>query len=104
MSPSDMLERIRVLVDERKYIITTYAIIRMSDRDVTAKDLISLIANGEIIEEYPNRKPCPAALMLGFISGKPCHAVVAICGDRLSVITVYWPDDECWADNRTRRS
>ncbi|HNY35610.1 MAG TPA: DUF4258 domain-containing protein [Methanothrix soehngenii] len=104
MSPSDMLGRIRVLVDERKYIITTHAIIRMSDRDVTAKDLIGLIVNGEIIEEYPNRKPCSAALMLGFISGKPCHAVVAICGDRLSVITVYWPDDECWADNRTRRS
>ena len=103
MKPSDMLERIRVLVDERKYIITTHAIIRMSERDVTTKDLISLIANGEIVETYPNRKSCPAALILGFISDKPCHAVVAICGDRLSVITVYWPDDKCWADCRTRK-
>lgn len=103
MKPADMLERIRVLVRERKYIITTHAIIRMSDRDVTTNDLISLIANGEIIEAYPNRKPCPAALMLGSISDKPCHAVVAICGDRLSIITVYWPDDECWMDCRTRR-
>jgi hypothetical protein len=52
----------------------------MSDRDVTTKDLISLIANGEIIEDYPNRQPCPAALMLGFISGNPCHVVVANAG------------------------
>ncbi len=103
MKQSDMLERIRLLVEERNYIITTHAILRMSDRDVTTKDLISLIANGEIIEEYPNREPCPAALMLGFISGKACHAVVAICGYRLSIITVYWPDDECWIDCRTRK-
>jgi len=98
-----MFERIKVLVSERQYIITTHALIRMSDRDVTTKDLISLIANGEIIEYYPNRQPCPAALMLGFISSNPCHVVVAICGDRLSVITVYWPDDECWVNCRTRR-
>lgn len=104
MKRNDMLNRIRLLVEERKYIITTHAILRMSDRDVALKDLIGLLSNGEIIEEYPNREPCPAALMLGFISGKPCHAVVAICGSRLSIITVYWPDEECWEDCRTRRS
>lgn len=104
MKRNDMLNRIRLLVEERKYIITTHAILRMSDRDVTLKDLIGLLSNGEIIEEYPNREPCPAALMLGFISGKPCHVVVAICGYRLSIITVYWPDEECWKDCRTRRS
>jgi len=103
MNSNDMLERIKILVSERRYIITTHALIRMSDRDVTTKDLISLIANGEIIEDYPNRQPCPAALMLGFISGNPCQVVVAICGDRLSVITVYWPDGECWVNCRTRR-
>lgn len=103
MKSDDMLERIRVLISERKYIITTHALFRMSERDVTTNDLISLIANGKIIEEYLNRNPCPAALMLGTISDKPCHAVVAICGDRLSIITVYWPDDECWVDCRTRR-
>jgi hypothetical protein len=104
MKQADMLDRIRLLVEERKYIITTHAILRMSERGVTVRDLIGLIVNGEIIEEYPNREPCPAALMLGFISGKPCHAVVAICGCRLSIITVYWPDEECWEDCRTRRS
>jgi hypothetical protein len=103
MKSKDMLERIKILVSERRYIVTTHALIRMSDRNVTTKELISLIANGEIIEDYPNRQPCPAALMLGFISGNPCHVVVAICGDRLSVITVYWPDDECWVNCRTRR-
>ncbi|MGV8126808.1 MAG: DUF4258 domain-containing protein [Methanothrix sp.] len=103
MNLSDMLERIKDLLGERKYLITTHAIFRMSDRGVSMEDLISLIAEGEIIEAYADRKPCPAALMLGFISARPCHAVVAICKDRLSIITVYWPDEECWLDCRTRR-
>jgi hypothetical protein len=103
MKLEDMLECIRDLLRERKYIITTHAIFRMSDRGVTMEDLISLIADGEIIETYPDRKPCPAALVLGFVSDKPCHAVLAICKDRLSIITVYWPDEECWLDCRTRR-
>ena len=103
MNHSGMLERIKVLLRERRYIITAHAMLRMSDRGVTIEDLISFIADGEIIESYPDRKPCPAALVLGFVWDKPCHAVVAICGDRLSIITVYWPDEECWFDCRTRR-
>jgi hypothetical protein len=104
MNPSDMLERIKALLRKRRYLITTHAMLRMSDRGVTMEDLISLIADGEIIESYPDRMPCPAALVLGFILDKPCHAVVAICGDRLSIITVYWPDEGCWLDCRRRRS
>ncbi len=42
MKSNDMHERINILVSERRYIITTHALIRMSDRDVTTKDLISL--------------------------------------------------------------
>lgn len=103
MKAMDILERIEALLGGRKYIITTHAISRMTDRGVAIQDLISLIADGEIIETYPNRAPCPAALLLGFISGKPCHAVVAICRDRLSIITVYWPDEDCWLDCRRRR-
>ena len=52
MKLSDMLERIKDLLEERKYLITTYAIFRMSDRGVSMEDLISLIAEGEIIEAY----------------------------------------------------
>lgn len=103
MKAMDILKRIKALLKERKYIITTHAISRMNDRGVAVHDLISLIAEGEILESYPNREPCPAALLLGFISGKPCHAVVAICRDQLSVITVYWPDEDCWLDCRKRR-
>ena len=35
------------------------------------------------------------------------HTVVAICGDRLSIITVYWPDEECcfgWQDEEIMTS
>jgi hypothetical protein len=30
---------------------------------VKEKDLVNLILNGSIIEDYPDTKPCPSALM-----------------------------------------
>ena len=41
MNFSDMLERIKDLLGERKYLITTHAIFRMFDRGVSMEDLIS---------------------------------------------------------------
>ena len=37
MNFSDMLERIKDLLGERKYLITTHAIFRMSDRGVDGR-------------------------------------------------------------------
>ncbi len=59
--------------------------------------------NGEIIEDYPDDEPCPAALLLGFPIEKPCHVVIAQCEDHARVITVYIPEKDKWIDNRIRR-
>ena len=58
---------------------------------------------GEIIEDYFDDKPCPSALLLGFIDGKPCHVVVAQCEDHARIITVYLPEKNKWVDYRIRR-
>lgn len=28
-----------------------------------------------MIEDYPDDEPCPSALFLGFMAGRPCHVV-----------------------------
>jgi len=88
----------------RKYIITLHARDRMDQRGISTEDLANLIMNGDIIEAYPDSKPCPSALISGFVAGCNCHAVVGICKNHLRVITVYWPGEDKWIDHRMRRA
>jgi hypothetical protein len=39
------------------YIITFHAHRRMDERRIFTEDLVSLILNGSIIEDYPDSKP-----------------------------------------------
>jgi hypothetical protein len=99
-----MIEDIKALIEERKYIITLHAKKRMDERGVSSADLITLIMNGDIIEEYPDSEPCPSALILGTVADCHCHAVVALCKNHARIITVYWSDEEKWIDHKTRKS
>jgi len=56
---------------------TSVLTISMTVRDTT--NLISLIINGEIIEDYPDDFAYPSALILGYMSGTAFHVVVAKC-------------------------
>jgi hypothetical protein len=58
---------------------------------------------GEIIEEYHDYYRCPAVLMLGQTRGISHHMVVAICKDRLIIITVYLPKEDDWINSRRRK-
>jgi len=99
-----MIEDIKALIGERKYIITLHAKKRMDERGVSSADLITFIMDGDIIEEYPDSEPCPSALILGTVACCHCHAVVALCKNHARIITVYWPDEEKWIDHKTRKS
>lgn len=85
------------------FIISNHARVRMFQRNISTYDIRCIIESGEIIEEYPEDEPCPAALLLGFIDERPCHVVIAQCKDHARVITVYIPEKDKWIDNRIRR-
>lgn len=99
-----MIDDIKALMKERKYIITLHAKKRMDERSISSTDLTTFRMNGEIIEEYSDREPCPSALILGTVAGCHCHAVVALCKNHVRIITVYWPDEEKWIECKTRKS
>ena len=86
-----------------KFIISNHARIRMFQRNISTNDIREVITRGEIIEEYPDDEPCPAALFLGFSDVSPCHVVVAQCEDHARVITVYSPGKDKWVDYRIMR-
>ena len=83
-----------------------HAIERMFQRAISLDILHSIIENGEIIASYPDDRPYPSVLILGFQEVQPVHVIVA--KDEGSgmcyVITVYRPAPEAWSDDfKTRR-
>jgi len=84
----------------------THALERMMKRGIPREIVKQVLLEGEIIEDYPDEKPFPAALFLEWFQGEPFHVVSAL--DSLSgycfVITVYRPDlDHFENDYKTRR-
>ena len=84
----------------------THALERMMKRGISREIVKQVLLEGEIIEDYPDDKPFPTALFLGWLQGEPFHVVTAL--DPLSgycfVITVYRPDlDHFEPDYKTRR-
>jgi hypothetical protein len=60
---------------------------------------------GVIIEDYPEDKPCPSALIFGMCAGTPLHVVVAYDekSDWAYIITAYEPGPEAFDPDFMRR-
>ncbi|MFZ3063820.1 MAG: DUF4258 domain-containing protein [Nitrospirota bacterium] len=83
-----------------------HALEQMMERGITRETVKEVLRHGEVIEDYPNDKPYPSALFLGWIRGEPFHAVAAFdaLSERCFVITAYKPDLEHFeSDYKTRR-
>jgi len=82
-----------------------HAIRRMFERSITEGDVRHVLDTGDVIERYPDDKPYPSRLVLGFCGGRPVHIVAADNGDELQtiVVTVYEPDAKTWEDDFRRR-
>jgi hypothetical protein len=64
---------IKELFLKDSFIISNHARVRMFQRNISTDDIRRIIERGEIIEDYPEDEPCPAALLLGFTEERPCH-------------------------------
>lgn len=91
---------------ERKLRYTEHALNRMDQWKVDARILPALIKDGEVLETYPQDRPYPSRLILGWEGAEPVHAVAADVpgGEETIIITVYRPEADRWDnDFRTRR-
>lgn len=84
-----------------------HAIGRLAERGIRQKDVLRVVCEGELIEDYPAARPYPSALLLGRTrDGTPLHVVVAYdaASDWGYVISTYVPDsDHFEGDWKTRR-
>ena len=88
-------------IEWRKHVLQ-----KLAERGIQQQAVREVLLAGEQIRDYPEDKPFPSALFLGYVSGRPLH-VVAACDEgsgRAFVITAYEPSLEIFeADYRTRR-
>jgi len=86
-------------------IFTGHAIRKMFQRKRTKDDVRKVINHGEVISDYPDDKPFPSMLTLGFVEKRPVHVVLAY--DNINetgyVVTTYVPDAKLWTENFKRR-
>jgi len=94
--------RIQELIKERKVLITDHAWDAIDERGIEVHELVAVLVNGEIIEDYRNDKPCPSYLTLGFVGPRPIHVLVALCKEHIRIITAYEPNPERWINSRLR--
>jgi hypothetical protein len=104
--PSLDLLRLRDLLRQGRFEWSKHALQRMAKRGISQADATAVLDAGDQIEDYPQDKPYPSGLFLGWIDDRPIHVVAAL--DALNgwvyVITAYEPGlDRFGPDYRTRR-
>jgi len=77
----------------------------MFQRRVSEEEVKQVVVAGETIETYPDDKPFPSRLMLGWIGSRPVPVVVAdnAVAQEAIIITVYQPEVEEWEIGFKRR-
>ena len=88
-----------------RLVFRTHAIQRMFERRITEDDVFDVLSDGIIVENYPDDRPYPSELVLGWCGVRPIHIVVAHNEDDNEdvVVTVYEPDNTLWTPDFRRR-
>ena len=98
------LEDVRQQLAGGEFEFSLHAFRRAVQRNISEQEIREAGAQAEIIEDYPEDKYSPSALLLGFTTaGRPLHFQVSFAEtDLTKIITIYEPDPTEWLDYRTR--
>ena len=88
-----------------QFEFSRHAFRRAVERNVSEQEIREAGARAEVIEDYPDDKYSPSALLLGSTNaGRPLHFQISWAETPLTkMITLYEPDPEEWTDSRVRR-
>lgn len=88
-----------------RLVFRVHAIQRMFQRTISEDEVRQVVDAGETIETYPDDKPFPSRLMLGWKGARPLHVVVAdnSAAQESIIITVYQPDFTEWEADFKKR-
>lgn len=100
------IEEIQEAIRDSRYYVAEHAFEEADEDRLNIDEVLGTILHAEIIEEYPDRKPHPRCLVLGWTQrGAPVHTVWE--DDRrnalVALVTVYRPNPAEWIEWRRRR-
>lgn len=93
-----------------KCVSTTFsghALQRMFSRNIEIADIKKVLEDYELIAEYPEDRPYPSRLILGWVNMRPLHVVASQNTQDYAcyIITAYIPSLELWLEDfKTRRT
>lgn len=101
-----MIEQIRTKIQVGQLEFSKHAVDQSILRQISVQELREAIADGRIIEDYPEDKYGPSCLVLGFTqAGRPLHIQCTYPSRPLvKIITLYEPDPVHWLNFRVRRT
>jgi len=74
------------------------------DRMISQTEVLHVIEQGILIEDYPEDTRGHSCLILGMgDDGRAVHVVCAPKDDYLAIITAYLPDTDIWDDDLSAR-
>jgi len=78
---------------------------RLAEREISQDSVLRVLSSGERIKDYPDDKPYPSALFLGWIKNRPLHVVAALDEDNdwAYIITAYEPSLEFFEPDYKKR-
>lgn len=97
------IDKVREAVRKGHVNIRYHARRRMAERNIYYEDIVKVIMEGEVVEEYPEAHPFPAYLVLGLVKNNPLYVVCSFDGETAYIITVHWLDPEKWIEPWTGR-
>jgi hypothetical protein len=100
-----LIVEIRRKFAEEQFEFSKHAIDQSILRQIRVQEIREAIANGQVIEDYPEDKYGSSCLICGLTKvQRPIHAQCSYPSRSLiKLITVYEPDPQRWNDDFTQR-
>jgi hypothetical protein len=101
-----IIEEIRAKIAKDLFEFSQHAVDQSIIRYISVQEIREVIADGQVIEDYPDDKYGPSCLIFGFtLKGRPLHVQCSYPSRPLvKIITLYEPDPKLWIDFRVRRT
>ena len=100
-----MIEEVCNKIVQNQFEFSQHALNQSIVRHIGVQELREAMANGQIIEDYPDDKYGPSCLILGFtVAARPLHVQCSYPSRPLvKIITLYEPNPELWINFKVRR-
>lgn len=100
-----LITDIRQKITNDEFEFAKHAVDQSILRRIRVQEIREIIANGQIIEDYPDDKYGPSCLILGFtVAQRPIHIQCSYpTRPLIKIITLYEPDPQRWHNQFTQR-